>query len=223
MFREFFNEEYRKILPFYWNTLIILIFHILFWNHPHVGFDRILYLLLLIHVLAVGGTIFCDYKTDSFLFSLPISRKKLFAYRYLTGLLFLLLTLTIIFLLIALGFRCVIQLGAKSPFFPMVMWYELNTVWSIGVFFFIAYSCFVYLCIWPRTFVSFKIQSRWSTFFPGFMLAYAIIMFMLALETMRRKTVENHIDTLLLIHFLVGSVLSIWISAKAYERMEIQS
>ena len=84
-------------------------------------------------LLALG--IFSDAPgTQSFLFSRPFSRRRLFLYRWGIGLGFQALTLLVLLSVLALGARQGIQTRAfSSPWYPMVRWHEIAVLWPVGL------------------------------------------------------------------------------------------
>jgi hypothetical protein len=69
-----------------------------------------------------------------FIFSQPFSRTRLFFTRWTIGLLLQALTLVVVFAIIALGLRQLIQVYCfGSNWYPMVRWYELSVLWPVGM------------------------------------------------------------------------------------------
>lgn len=221
MIREIINNDMYKVMPFHYFSFWLIASYILFWNRPHVGFDSIIFLLSMIHSGVLGFRLFYHSETDSFLFSLPVSRKKLFVIRYLSGLLFLLLTLVGLFVLMASGLRSLIQSG--SPFFPMVKWYELRILGYSGIVCFITYTCSVYLSVYSQIVHNRQLKSVRTGFFYGSIIILIVFYGIIILDSLQTRELGIFKHYLFLIHFLAISTLSVWISAKAYSHLEIES
>jgi hypothetical protein len=84
----------------------------------------------------------------AFVFSRPISRRRLFWYRWLIGVGYQALTLLLLVVLLGGGLRQQIQVWMlQSRWYPMVRWYELSVLLPVGMgsLFSFQASCFVML------------------------------------------------------------------------------
>ena len=130
--RELMIFEIKKTCLLYAASLLVLFGYILFRPSPHGFFDLILVFIAFVHGALIGGRIFYDNKrTQAFIFTLPLTRTRLFSYRMIYGMLLIFISTIIIFFLLASGMRNVVQQSFGSPYFPYVIWYEFRVLYQI--------------------------------------------------------------------------------------------
>ena len=147
---EFVKIDARKVLPYYAPILLLAIGFVLFWKAPLATGDLILNLILNLIAcfqgMVIAWTLFNDSGgTAAFIFSRPLSRKRLFLTRWCLGISFQLLTVLAVFVTISTGLRSAIQLLMNSPYQPMVKWYELFVLGSFALYSILGYQVVMFL------------------------------------------------------------------------------
>jgi hypothetical protein len=142
----------RKTGPWFFGGLLLTVAYVLVRQTPFGAVDPVPGLLgaLLGGVLAFrlfrdpGGT-------ETFVFSLPLSRSRLFRSRWLLGLVLQAVTLACVAALLALGVREAAQVRLfDSLWYPMVRWYELSVLWSVGLCSLASYQIVAFLLLRKR-------------------------------------------------------------------------
>ena len=143
---EMLKTDVRKVCPYYAPFLLLTVGYVLFQNTPLSSDDWRVNLITCLQGVVIAWCLFNDSGgTGAFIFSRPLSRKRLFLTRWLTGLSFQLLTIMAVFATIATGLRSGLQLLMLSPYQPMVKWYELSVLGPIALFSILGYQVVMFL------------------------------------------------------------------------------
>jgi len=134
MWKPFYKLEIRKVSSFYFPILAVITGYLLLKTGPPGRFD-VLSLMGAAQGWILAARIFSDPGgTQSFVFSRPLSHERLFLYRWGFGLILQAFTLIVVFGVIALGARQAVQVSMfRLPWYPMVKFYELRTLWSLAL------------------------------------------------------------------------------------------
>ena len=144
--------ELRKVWVYYAPFLILTVGYILLNEGPLAKNDSRVVVIAIAQGWVVAWRLFNDPGgTQSFIFSRPLSRRRLFMVRWGVGISLQLLTVAIVFLVIASGARSWLQIQAGSPYQPMVKWFELSVLWPTGLFAILAYEVQVFLKLRTQT------------------------------------------------------------------------
>ena len=150
MSTEIIKIDVRKVLPYYIPSLLLIVGFVLFWKKPLATGDLILNLILnliaCLQGMLVAWMLFHDSGgTAAFIFSRPLSRKRLFLTRWCCGISFQFLTILAVFAVISTGLRSAVQLLMNSPYQPMVKWYELSILESFALYSILGYQVVMFL------------------------------------------------------------------------------
>ena len=152
--------DMRKVLPYYAPFLLLTAGYILLRKTPFATNDLVLNVSALLQGAVVAWTLFNDSGgTAAYIFSRPMSRKRLFLNRWCFGISVQFLTTLVVFVTVVTGLRSWIQVLMNSPYQPMVKWYELSVVWSIALFSILGYQIVMFLKL--RETVEKKRPSTW--------------------------------------------------------------
>jgi len=219
--------EIRKVGRYYLSVVAAITACVLLLREPLGKADIALGVLAAVQGWILAHFIFSDRgQTQSFVFSRPFSRNRLFLMRWGLGLVLQALTVTAVLALIALGGREYVQVESwRSPWYPMVKWYELRCLWTIWLV-----SLFVYqvsMCFMLRGQARDHNTPAWCTAaaaFPSLVLA------IFAVCVMRTPTgygvtgvLPSVLWTLVWAYFAGVIVLTTWASVHSYRIMEIEA
>jgi hypothetical protein len=138
--------DLRKVLVGYVPFVAVLLAYLLLRRKPLESMDTIAIAAGLIQGCYLGWRIFSDPgATQSFIFSRPFSRSRIFLQRWCLGIALQMVTLLLVFVLVASGVRAYVH--QDSPYYPMVQWYELSVLWPIGLVSLIAYEIQMFLML----------------------------------------------------------------------------
>ncbi len=142
--------DVRKVLPYYVPVLLLVIGFILLWKTPlatgNLILNLILNLIACLQGMVIAWMLFHDSGgTAAFIFSRPLSRKRLFLTRWCCGILFQFLTILAVFAIISTGLRSWIQVLMDSPYQPMVKWYELSVLGLFALYSILGYQVVMFL------------------------------------------------------------------------------
>ena len=145
MSTEIIKIDVRKVLPYYIPSLLLIMGFVLFWNKPLTTSDLfltpILNLIANLQGMLIAWMLFYDSGgISAFIFSRPLSRKRLFLTRWCLGISCQLLTVLVVGVTIATGLRSAVQLLLNSPYQPMVKWYELSILASFALYSLLGYQ-----------------------------------------------------------------------------------
>jgi hypothetical protein len=142
----------RRTTLWYSVVLLIIAGTVLLSQSPLGGEDVGLVFLGAVQGWVLAFRLFTDPPgVGAFVFSRPLSRRRLFWYRWLIGVGYQALTLLVLVVLLAGGLRQGIQAWMfHSRWYPMVRWYELSVLLPVGMgsLFSFQASCFVMLRNW---------------------------------------------------------------------------
>lgn len=148
MWRAIWQLSSRRVLAWHLPVFLLLCGAVLFVTHP-LGLDPPMAVLGAVQGWVLAYRLFVDPPGAApFVFSRPFSRTRLFLDRWMIGLLLQGLTLVVIFAIVASGLRQAVQVHLfRSYWFPMVRWFELSTLGSVGFASLLTYqvACFVLL------------------------------------------------------------------------------
>ena len=147
---EIIKIDVRKVLPYYIPSLLLIVGFVLFWKKPLATGDLILNpilnLIACLQGMLIAWMLFHDSAgTAAFIFSRPLSRKRLFLTRWYCGISFQFLTFLAVFAVISTGLRSWIQVIMDSPYQPMVKWYELSILGSFALYSILGYQVVMFL------------------------------------------------------------------------------
>ena len=147
---EIVKIDARKALPYYSIFLLLTVGYILFEKKPLTTGDLIVGLIVNVAAclqgMVIAWTLFNDSGgTAAYIFSRPLSRKRLFLTRWCMGISLQLLTVLAVFVIISTGVRSWIQMLMNSPYQPMVKWHELSIVGSVALYSILGYQVVMFL------------------------------------------------------------------------------
>ena len=250
MITEMLKLELRKIGPYYGVCLGLMAGFILFYNRPLAISNFVITAIAVIQGGVLAWWIFDEPgDTGSFIFSRPLSRRRLFMMRWTLGISLQLLTGALVFLLIASGLRSGVQIGMGSPYYPMVKWFELEILWSVCLFSLLGYGVQMFLKLRSRVLATQprgEILATWSRgkvllarsqrliaiSAPLFVIALTLFLIIwLCLQPIVDEVglydamnVEPRLATLgLLIYVAIVTLLVTAASARCYRRLEVEA
>ena len=148
---EILKIDVRKVLPYYAPFLLLTAGYVLFQETPLASDDWKVNLIACLQGMVIAWTLFKDAAgTETFIFSRPLSRVRLFLIRWAFGISIQLLTVVAVFVAIASGLRSAIQILMQSPYQPMVKWYELSVLVSIALYSILGYEIVMFLKLRQR-------------------------------------------------------------------------
>jgi hypothetical protein len=141
----------RRTLTWYLPLFLALCGYTLFVTEP-LGVDLPATLLGALQGWVLAYRLFVDPpRVAPFVFSQPFSRTRLFLSRWTIGLLLQALTLIVVFAIITLGLRQLIQIYLfRSNWYPMVRWCELSMLWPIGLTSLVVYQATTFVVLRRR-------------------------------------------------------------------------
>ena len=147
---EIVRIDARKVLPYYAPFLLLAIAYVLFEKKPlatgNLVVSLILNLTACLQGMVIAWTLFNDSGgTAAFIFSRPLSRKRLFLTRWCLGISLQLMTVLAVFVIVSTGLRSWIQMLMDSPYQPMVKWYELSVLGSFALYSILGYQVVMFL------------------------------------------------------------------------------
>lgn len=138
---EVMKIDLRIVWPYYAPFLLLTVGLVSCQEKPLSTEDWGLNCLAFAQGVVVAWRLFHDSSgIESFIFSRPLSRLRLFVSRWCVGISLHLLTIVAIFLTIASGLRNGIQNLILSPYQPTVKWYELSVLGSVALFSLLGYE-----------------------------------------------------------------------------------
>jgi len=148
---ELIKLDLRKVLTGYITFVLVISAYLLFWQRPLGSTDTIVIAAGLLQGLYLAWRIFKDPgSTQSFIFSRPFSRNRLFWNRWGLGITLQMVTLLIVLILVASGARNFIH-KSNLPYYPMVQWYELSVLWPLAIVSLTAFQIQMFLMLRART------------------------------------------------------------------------
>ena len=147
---EIVRIDARKVLPYYAPFLLLTVGYVLVEKMPlatgNLVVSLILNLTACLQGMVIAWTLFNDSGgTAAFIFSRPLSRKRLFLTRWCLGISLQLMTVLAVFVIVSTGLRSWIQMLMDSPYQPMVKWYELSVLGSFALYSILGYQVVMFL------------------------------------------------------------------------------
>ena len=143
---EILKIDVRKVCPYYAPFLLLTVGYVLFQKTPLSSDDWGVNLIACLQGMVIAWWLFNDSGgTAAFIFSRPLSRKRLFLTRWSFGISLQLLTIMAVFATIATRLRSDIQMLMNSPYQPMVKWFELSVIEPIALFSILGYEVVMFL------------------------------------------------------------------------------
>lgn len=148
---EILKIDVRKVLPFYAPFLLVTVGYVLYRKTPLGSDDWVVNWIACLQGMIVAWMLFNDAAgTETFIFSRPLSRARLFLARWGFGISLQVLTIVVVFVAIAIGLRSGIQMLMNSPYQPLVKWYELSILGSMALFSVLGYEIVMFLKLRKR-------------------------------------------------------------------------
>jgi hypothetical protein len=134
MWRAIWRIELRKTVPYYLSMPTVAVLYVLMRQAPLGCDDQWPFSVAIFMGMWLAQRIFRDASgTEAFVFSLPLSRTRLFWYRWTLGVGMVALTGAAVGVVIATGLRETVQTGLyDSVWYPMVRWRELGILWPLA-------------------------------------------------------------------------------------------
>lgn len=229
MITELLKVELRKVWAYYAPSLVVMVGYILLRNRPLASIDSVVALIAISQGWILAWRIFNDPgATRSFIFSRPLSRRSIFFTRWVLGLSFQALTIVVLFAVIALGLRSWIQIKIGSPYHPIVQWFELEILWTAGVFSLLAYEIQMFLKLRAEV-LKFRPDTWLDTFAKWFPIALTVLflllpLFALTMEPTASEITTNRTATLGILAFVfIITILTTSASVHCYRHLEVEA
>ena len=146
MSTEILKIDVRKVFPYYAPFLLLSVAYVLIRKTPLGSDDWQVKLIACLQGMVIAWVLFNDSAgTGAFIFSRPLSRRRLFLTRWGFGISLQLLTVVTVFVTIAIGLRSGVQMLMNSPYQPLVKWYELSVLGSIALYSILGYEIVMFL------------------------------------------------------------------------------
>ncbi len=224
---ELIKLDLRKVLTGYITFVLVLSAYLLFWQKPLGSTDTIIIPAGVLQGLYLAWRIFKDHgSTQSFIFSRPFSRNRLFWNRWGLGITLQMVTLLIVLILLASGARSFIH-KSNLPYYPMVQWYELSVLWPLAVVSLTAFQIQMFLMLRARTLQTASLP-KWRK-----VVTYAIVCFIalaflggfrvVASTALHGAIDPAHIGNAVLFYVLTLTVLTTLTSLHCYRHIEIEA
>ena len=213
---EIIKVDARRVLPYYIPFLLFTVGYVLFRKTPLGAGDSILNLIPCIQGMFTAWWIFQDPgETEAFVFSRPLSRKRLFLTRWGFGIFLQILTVFAVFVTITSGLRSEIQELMDSPYYPIVKWYELSVLGTMALFSILGFEVVMFLKLRWR--IVKNSPSIWKEILgTGFFSAVCLLPL--------GELMENHIQDYLIVTYALLLILSATLaSLHCYRHLEIQA
>lgn len=223
MMIEMLKAELRKVWMYYAIFLIVIVGYVLLLGRPLSRIDYIVAIIAIGQGWVLAWRIFSDPgATRSFLFSRPLSRRRLFFTRWALGLTLQALTIVVLFAVIAFGLRSWLQVKGYSLYHPMVRWFELEVLWPVGLFSLLAYELQMFLKL--RAEILAHRPNRWvDTLVQGIVGALtALLLLVLFIQSSEIRL--NPAGTFgLLVYVVTVTILATAASAHCYRHLEVDA
>ena len=151
MWQAVWKIERRRVA---WVTAVIsaaIVLVGLFWTGQ---LEPLMFLIGSIQGIVLAAALFSDPPgVAAFVFSLPISRSRLFVYRWLIGLAAQAVSVALFALLVIFGLREDLQsVMDQGMWYPMIRWSELSFAWHLGLYSLATYQISMFVILKPRQF-----------------------------------------------------------------------
>jgi hypothetical protein len=224
---ELIKLDLRKVLTGYITFVLVLSVYLLFRQRPLDSTDTIVIAAGLLQGLYLAWRIFKDPRsTQSFIFSRPFSRNRLFWNRWGLGLTLQMVTLLIVLILIASGARNFIH-KSNLPYYPMVQWYELSVLWPLAIVSLTAFQIQMFLMLRARTLQTASLP-KWKKVATYAILCFFALAFLggfrlVASAISHGATAPAHLGNAALFYMLTLTVLTTLTSLHCYRHIEIEA
>ena len=213
---EILKIDARKVLPYYVPFLLLTVGYVLFQKTPLGNDDWKVNSIACLQGMVVAWTVFNDAAgTGAFIFSRPLSRKRLFLIRWGFGISLQLLTVVTVFVTIAIGLRSGVQVLMNSPYQPLVKWYELSVLESIALYSILSYQFGVFLKL--RLYVISVRPRGWRNLLGT---GVVVVLCLLSLNTL---DVFRFRDQVLVVYAALVTILGTLASLYCYRNLEIEA
>ncbi len=213
---EILKIDVRKVLPYYAPFLLLTVGYVLFRKTPLGNDDWKVNMIACLQGMVVAWALFNDAAgTGAFIFSRPLSRKRLFLIRWGFGISLQLLTIVAVFVTIAIGLRSGIQMLMNSPYQPMVKWYELSVLGLIALYSILSYQIFMFLKLRLRI-VSGRPRTWRNLLGTGLLVV-------LCLQFLNILNVFGFQDHVMVVYAALVTILGTLASLHCYRHLEIEA
>lgn len=216
MSTEILKIDVRKVLPYYAPFLLLTVGYVLFQRAPLSSEDGKVYLIACLQGIVIAWAIFNDAGgTGAFIFSRPLSRRRLFLTRWAFGISLQLLTVIAVFAMIAGGLRSGIQMLMNSPYQPLVKWYELSVLGSVALYSILSYQIAMFLKL--RLCIVSARPSAWRYLIGT---GLVVVLCLQSLNTMNVIGFQNHV---MVAYAVLVAILGTLASLHCYRHLEIET
>jgi hypothetical protein len=134
MWRAVWRIELRKTVPYYAVAVAALVVYVLLRQAPLGSGDLGSLALSALVGAWLADSVFLDAPgTGAFIFSLPVTRRRLFWYRWSLGIGLIAAGEAVVLIVILSGLRQMVQTCAFHPFwYPTMRWRELGYLWPLA-------------------------------------------------------------------------------------------
>ncbi len=224
---ELIKLDLRKVLTGYITFVLVISAYLLFRQKPLESTDTIVIAAGLLQGLYLAWRIFKDAgSTQSFIFSRPFSRNRLFWNRWGLGITLQMVTLLIVLILIASGARNFIH-KSNLPYYPMVQWYELSVLWPLAIVSLTAFQIQMFLMLRAGTLQTASLP-KWRK-----VATYAIICFfalaflggfhVVVSAVSNGAAAPTYLGNAVLFYMLTLTLLTTLTSVHCYRHIEIEA
>ena len=216
MSTEILKIDVRKVLPYYAPFLLLTVGYVLFQRAPLSSEDGKVYLIACLQGIVIAWAIFNDAGgTGAFIFSRPLSRRRLFLTRWGFGISLQLLTVIAVFATIAVGLRSGVQMLMNSPYQPLVKWYELSVLGSVALYSILSYQIAMFLKL--RLCIVSARPSAWR-----YLIGTALVV-MLCLQSLNTMNVIGFQNHVMVAYAVLVTILGTLASLHCYRHLEIET
>jgi len=224
---ELIKLDLRKVLTGYITFVLVLLAYLLFRQKPLESTDTIVIAAGLLHGLYLAWRIFKDPgSTQSFIFSRPFSRNRLFWNRWGLGITLQMVTLLIVLILVASGARSFIH-KSNLPYYPMVQWYELSVLWPLAIVSLTAFQIQMFLMLRARTLQTASLP-KWRKVATYAIVCFIALVFLGGFHVVvsavsNGPTAPARLGNAVLFYMLTLTLLTTLTSLHCYRHIEIEA
>ena len=216
MSTEILKIDVRKVLPYYAPFLLLTVGYVLFQRAPLSSEDGKVYLIACLQGIVIAWAIFNDAGgTGAFIFSRPLSRRRLFLTRWAFGISLQLLMVVAVFATIAVGLRSGVQMLMNSPYQPLVKWYELSVLGSVALYSILSYQIAMFLKL--RLCIVSARPSAWR-----YLIGTGLVV-MLCLQSLNTMNVIGFQNHVMVAYAVLVAILGTLASLHCYRHLEIET
>ncbi len=224
---ELIKLDLRKVLTGYITFVLVISAYLLFRQRPLDSTDTIVIAAGLLQGLYLAWRIFKDPgSTQSFIFSRPFSRNRLFWNRWSLGITLQMVTLLIVLILVASGARNFVH-KSNLPYYPMVQWYELSVLWPLAIVSLTAFQIHLFLMLRARTLQTASL-SKWKKVATYAILCFFALAFLGGFHVVVNTALDGttapaRLGNVALFYVLTLTVLTTLTSLHCYRHIEIEA